>query len=391
MNKVRPDDTLESMNVLGIAPFFGPIDLSRGGEVTIGEATDSDVLTRASQQINENLEQPSFTATNLVTVTYMNVSTANSRIPNVFQAVIVGGRNKRGNEQTYVLMLYKNLVWSEGAEAGIMTAEKSNSIHLPGSGREGIEQLSQLSNVKSPGIWLYRIDEDVVFPCMQLDLQPPYCDAQSPTLVNNNHPLQSTPKHASTEVIKVSNINEQSNEPFAKETVAPIPTNAKPNPFTSGETSLRTRPSTQRQSTEHRPVVSLHPDDFTNFPDDAFAFTESVPFVTNIPQVFPDSSSSAEVGQKPVPSLVSPMQPRPPSLPPRFSSPKETHEVAPPSPPHVTQTTTEESRHVKPERPRVDFSNTGDNDVIEFTDTVQTIIPFTVASNQPSEKVRARI
>lgn len=51
------------------------------------------------------------------------------------------------------------------------------------SGTQGIEQLSQLSNIRSPGVWLYRIDESEVFSCLQPDLQPPYCDAQSPTLV----------------------------------------------------------------------------------------------------------------------------------------------------------------------------------------------------------------
>lgn len=33
-------------------------------------------------------------------------------------------------------------------------------------------------------MWLYRIDLDTVFPCTRLDLQPPYCDAESPTLIN---------------------------------------------------------------------------------------------------------------------------------------------------------------------------------------------------------------
>lgn len=69
-----------------------------------------------------------------------------------------------------------------------MTTDKSNSIHLPGSGTVGIEQLSQLSNIQSPGIWLYRIDEESVSPCMHPELQPPYCDAPSPTLINSRRP-----------------------------------------------------------------------------------------------------------------------------------------------------------------------------------------------------------
>src|SRR5690349_15285705 len=92
-----------------------------------------------------------------------------------------------------------NFRWSDGAEAGIMpTQEKANSIHLPGSGTPGIEQLSQLSNVKSPGIWLYRVDEGAVYPCMRSDLQPPYCDAQSPTLVTHRGQISTATSPATT-------------------------------------------------------------------------------------------------------------------------------------------------------------------------------------------------
>lgn len=84
---------------------------------------------------------------------------------------------------TFVQFLYDQLIWSQNAEAGIMTNDKLNSIQLPGSGTQGIEQLSELSNVRQPGVWLYRVDRSVVDACIQPQLQPPYCDAQSPTLV----------------------------------------------------------------------------------------------------------------------------------------------------------------------------------------------------------------
>lgn len=75
-----------------------------------------------------------------------------------------------------------------------MTVDKSNSIHLPGSGTIGIEQLSVLSNIRSPGIWLYRIDQETVSQCMHSELQPPYCDAPSPTLINSRRPTTTTIK-----------------------------------------------------------------------------------------------------------------------------------------------------------------------------------------------------
>lgn len=53
---------------------------------------------------------------------------------------------------TFTQLLYKDLSWSRGAEAGIVSSDPSNSISLPGSGTDGVELLSQLTNVKQPGI-----------------------------------------------------------------------------------------------------------------------------------------------------------------------------------------------------------------------------------------------
>ncbi|KAE9550713.1 hypothetical protein FO519_006079 [Halicephalobus sp. NKZ332] len=325
MKKVRAKDRLEDMNVLGIAPFFGPIDLSKGGRVTIAENTDEDVLTRASNQINENLEQPNFKATSAVIVTYANVSTLDSRSSNTFQSVIIGGRNKRGDDLTFTMLLYKDLIWSAGAEAGIMTIEKTNSIHLPGSGTEGIEQLSQLSNVRSPGTWLYRIDQTTIFPCMQIELQPPYCDAQSPTLVN--HKQQVTPStrvktqeklsHASSEVVKITSSAEQHLPDERQKTVSPS-TNGKPSQVTSGS-SVRTRPSTAQQSTEHRPIVSIHPNDF-DLPEDIFDVTFP-PFVTVVPEIFtPEQKKRPPVGSVEISERPTP--PEPPTAPETFRVPE---------------------------------------------------------------------
>jgi hypothetical protein len=60
-----------------------------------------------------------------------------------------------------------------------MSDDVANSVGLPGSGTEGITQLTQLSNIKSPGMWLFRVDPETVFPCTQPNLQPPYCDTEA--------------------------------------------------------------------------------------------------------------------------------------------------------------------------------------------------------------------
>lgn len=39
MAQFQPGDHLDNMEVLGIAPFFAAIDLSKGGEISISETT----------------------------------------------------------------------------------------------------------------------------------------------------------------------------------------------------------------------------------------------------------------------------------------------------------------------------------------------------------------
>lgn len=39
VGKIKPGDKLDTMGVHGIAPFFAPIDLSKGGQVFVDETT----------------------------------------------------------------------------------------------------------------------------------------------------------------------------------------------------------------------------------------------------------------------------------------------------------------------------------------------------------------
>uniref|UniRef100_A0A914IAB0 Uncharacterized protein n=1 Tax=Globodera rostochiensis TaxID=31243 RepID=A0A914IAB0_GLORO len=189
---------LDELDVYGVAPFFASIGLAQQGQIFVEETTDPSLLTKVSRTVNEQLTElrhSPFVGSHALMVTYVNVSLANaeSKLSNTFQTLLIGGRDKQKRENmTFVQFLYRDIAWSEGAEAGIMAPDKSSSILLPGSGTVGIEQLSQLSNVHSQGIWLYRIDLPALMPCMQPDLQPPYCDARSPTLVNRLPPFHSS-------------------------------------------------------------------------------------------------------------------------------------------------------------------------------------------------------
>ncbi|TKR78276.1 hypothetical protein L596_019108 [Steinernema carpocapsae] len=317
---VKPGEKLDDMEALGIAPFFSPIDISRGGQVSVLETTDSDALTRATSAVVENGDDPTFVATSAVVVTYMNVTTNRSKLGNTFQALLIGGRNGHRENKTFAQFLYKDLPWSDGAEAGIMSADKTNSILLPGSGTEGIDQLSQLSNIRSPGIWLYRIDRDDVYPCLQPNLQPPYCDADSPTLVHQSRPStittpiptttpRPTPRPSpSASARKGSNSAsaERSNTklklPFEKSMeVVPVIVKGPPRPAPTAHATVtaRPRPVFSSESTPHVPLVSIDPSDIENLPEDAFDMTFA-PFVTVIPQLFTPTSGD----KKPQPVVV---------------------------------------------------------------------------------------
>uniref|UniRef100_A0A915ALI5 Uncharacterized protein n=1 Tax=Parascaris univalens TaxID=6257 RepID=A0A915ALI5_PARUN len=320
VGKIKPSDKLDTMGVHGIAPFFAPIDLSKGGQVFVDETTDSDVLTRATQTVLDNFQDNSFMATSVVTITFVNVTTGTKKgAGNTFQTLLIGGINKLHENITFVQMLYKDLPWSDGAEAGIMSFDESNSILLPGSGTEGIEQLSQLSNIRTPGQWLYRIDSESIHPCTQPNLQPPYCDANSPTLINQRiaappptrpiAPKQPASAHSSIQVVHPSTSGRTFTstvapefvevpgprfiQPVLVETVPNRNRSQQPPSLTETNTTLRSTTLTSKQShsilggtsTPHIPIISLDSHDIEDIPPDAFDITFP-PFITVVPQLF---------------------------------------------------------------------------------------------------------
>uniref|UniRef100_A0A158PBH6 Nucleoporin_N domain-containing protein n=1 Tax=Angiostrongylus cantonensis TaxID=6313 RepID=A0A158PBH6_ANGCA len=109
-------DKLEELHVTGVAPFFAPIDTSRGGHVTVAEVTDSDTLTRVTRSIQESFEEPSFQARSVLIVTYMNVTDGKSQKGNTFQTLLINGKNSKRETMTFAQMLYKEMQWSGGAE-----------------------------------------------------------------------------------------------------------------------------------------------------------------------------------------------------------------------------------------------------------------------------------
>ncbi|WKX98563.1 hypothetical protein Q1695_013892 [Nippostrongylus brasiliensis] len=295
-------DSLEQMHMTGIAPFFAPIDTSRGGHVTVAEVTDSDTLTRVTRSVQENYEEPTFQARSVLIVTFMNVTDGKASKGNTFQTLLINGRNANREEMTFAEMLYKDMQWGDGAEAGIMTNDVSSSVTLPGSGTQGVEQLSQLSNVGQPGVWLFRIDEPTIQACPLADQQPPYCQKRSrPTErvipARPSQPSRPTtpaarigapspagipvepPRIIQPQIVSAPSLRQNS------ATNAPIEISVTSSPIFSEPVTKTTRPRPRYESTPHRPIVSLGEHDFEELGPDVFEITFP-PFVTVVPEVF---------------------------------------------------------------------------------------------------------
>ncbi|VDO77745.1 unnamed protein product [Heligmosomoides polygyrus] len=252
-------NNLEQMHMTGVAPFFAPIDTSRGGHVTVAEVTDSDTLTRVTRSIQDNYEEPTFEARSALIVTYMNVT--DGKRGNTFQTLLISGMNAKQEKMTFAEMLYKDMQWGDGAEAGIMTNDVSSSVTLPGSGTQGIEQLTQLSNVGQPGVWLFRIAS---YQCTI------YLSLQHRRLPHSSF------MQCESRVFQVS----VTTSPFIGRPAASVTRTVRPRP--------------RYESTSHRPIVSLNERDFEELGPDVFEITFP-PFITVVPEMFTPKEKSKHV------------------------------------------------------------------------------------------------
>uniref|UniRef100_A0A0K0D2N1 NIDO domain-containing protein n=1 Tax=Angiostrongylus cantonensis TaxID=6313 RepID=A0A0K0D2N1_ANGCA len=191
-------------------------------------------------------------------------------------------------------------------QAGIIVNDVSSSITLPGSGTQGIEQLTQLSNVGHPGIWLFRIDEPSIHPCPLVDQQPPYCQKKAPHN-NRTHPSRTIQNSLGSRRPAIGPGLRTGNNPIVgialegPRTIVPqlepapairhstIVTSSFMVPSTqmtvSPTPAKTTRPRPRYESTPHRPIVSLGEQDFEELEPDVFELTIP-PFITAVPEMF---------------------------------------------------------------------------------------------------------
>ncbi|PIC42356.1 hypothetical protein B9Z55_009462 [Caenorhabditis nigoni] len=320
VNEVNRDGgRLEDMQLVGIAPFFGPIDLSRNGAVSVEEVDDVEVLRRVTRTIAENYNDPTFEAKSALVVTFSNVTDGRQAKGNTFQALLIDGSGARKEKMTFVELMYRDLPWASGAEAGILSSDASSSILLPASGTEAIAQLAKNSNIKQPGTWLYRIDKPQLMPCAQPIQVPPYCDHLLSTAPRLPSKLLEEKKEDLTLPSPGAFLIDQPSETIVPTlvrgggtvtrgrnsnnvlTVTSAPIANQPKRPT---TKATTRPRPNFSSTPHRPIVSLSDEDFEVGPD-AFEVTFP-PFVTVQPELFRPNQrngSSQKSTQRPLPDF----------------------------------------------------------------------------------------
>ncbi|PAV89366.1 hypothetical protein WR25_05596 [Diploscapter pachys] len=291
----------EMSGIEAIAPFYADIDMDRGsGKMTVKEITGNETLDRLTRSINTQYGDTDFLAQSAVIVTLDNVTNGQTSTKgNNLQTVLIGGVDSQQKPKTFVQLLYKDVPWGDTAESGILSGEAQSSILLPGSGTAGMSQLATLSNVKQPGVWIYRIDESSVHSCPKESLAPPYCD--------HLQPATTTQKYISNRLPDArANLNEKSESLMLppdfdfprtiKPTFVEKPKGQAGNARPNAKNANRQKPRPQFGSTPHKPLVSLSDEDFEAIGPDAFEATFP-PFVTVIPEIFVDDKKGSKKTQ----------------------------------------------------------------------------------------------
>ncbi|VDK77265.1 unnamed protein product [Litomosoides sigmodontis] len=316
--KVGAVDHLASSGIHGIAPFFANIDIRKGGQIFVDETDDPKVLLRATKTVANSIEGKKFQATTAVLVTYVNVTDANRTSPgNTFQALIIGGTNNKNENETYAQMLYKDLPWSDGAEASILTYGSKHPLMLPGSGTNEIVRLSEGSNIGKPGQWLYRIDSNDVQMCLRPNLQPPYCEQHA---VTDDFVSVTSPRSGEEEISNETHrlvVDESADEVVeipGPQIIHPVLLETPTSSHIQSVMRMKSKQNstatsgfkhgeewTKASITPHIPLISLDRHDIEDLPPDAFEVTFP-PFITVIPRLFitPESTKGALLSILPV-------------------------------------------------------------------------------------------
>ena len=158
-----------------IAPFWHDFDPSRGGNIYYRQTADFYVIQSFLNYIpllnDSTLSLNNITITNIVIATWDRVP-AYYRHPYIFydeirssypssynntvtlQVILAGD----GTSVSYVAFLYDDIQWGEGAQIGFDAGDGTVYFTIPGALSSATLNVSQMSNVGSPGLFIYKVD-----------------------------------------------------------------------------------------------------------------------------------------------------------------------------------------------------------------------------------------
>ena len=153
-------DLTELYNTRAIIPFAYDIYQAQEGKVFYRTTEDSPDLEQALSILTSvyGVNDPNHPSNSNFYPTMLFIVTWNSRHyfdpgNNIFQLVLI-----TNEEVSYVLFLYKQIVYGEHATIGFHDMNGSNIVSLSYSQTARTLELPTLSNVGKPGVFVYRVD-----------------------------------------------------------------------------------------------------------------------------------------------------------------------------------------------------------------------------------------
>ncbi|XP_051499903.1 sushi, nidogen and EGF-like domain-containing protein 1 isoform X2 [Apus apus] len=165
-----------------VTPYWADVDNVRGGDVFYRETTDTPLLARVTQDINQYFPTTPFTATWAFVATWDHVAYYGSvsEKGNTFQAILT-----TDTKTSFIILNYWDIQWTTGeasggdaetglggtpAHAGFNSGDETNFYNIPGSQSDAILNITQTSNVHLPGRWVFQVDN---FKVTGVPTQPP--------------------------------------------------------------------------------------------------------------------------------------------------------------------------------------------------------------------------
>ncbi|XP_062843713.1 alpha-tectorin-like [Trichomycterus rosablanca] len=139
-----------------IAPFWTDLDNRENGVVSYQQYTSGDVLTRATQDINQYFPELNFSATWVFVATWSKVAYyPTSRTETSFQAVLISN-----GARSFILMNYGEIApTNRSVQAGYDTEDSSFYFLIPGSLQYNYTVFTYSSNVNVSGRWAFHVDQ----------------------------------------------------------------------------------------------------------------------------------------------------------------------------------------------------------------------------------------